>query len=233
MPRPPDRLSRLAAERRLFELGARGPLSVCLVYPNTYAVGMANLGFQAVLRILNDHPQVTVERAFLPDGPRPGWPRTAAHVRERPAARRLRRPRVLDLVRDRLPARARHPRARRAAAAHARRAGRPRRSCWRAAPRSFSTPSRSPSSSISSSSARRRRCFRSSSRRAAAGAPGRAGVARAHRGRRRRVSTGSVPPALRRRRRARRVRLRWAVRPARGATLPRPARRVARRRRRS
>ena len=76
MPRPPDRLSRLAAERRLFELGARGPLSVCLVYPNTYAVGMANLGFQAVLRILNDDPRVTVERAFLPDGPRPGWPRT-------------------------------------------------------------------------------------------------------------------------------------------------------------
>jgi radical SAM superfamily enzyme YgiQ (UPF0313 family) len=76
MPRPPDRLSRLAAERRLFELGARGPLSICLVYPNTYAVGMANLGFQAVLRILNDDPRVTVERAFLPDGPRPGWPRT-------------------------------------------------------------------------------------------------------------------------------------------------------------
>jgi len=76
MPRLPDRLSRLAAERRLFELGSRGPLSVCLVYPNTYAVGMANLGFQAVLRILNDDPRVTVERAFLPDGPRPGWPRT-------------------------------------------------------------------------------------------------------------------------------------------------------------
>ena len=37
---------------------------------------MANLGFQAVLRILNDDPRVTVERAFLPDGPRPGWPRT-------------------------------------------------------------------------------------------------------------------------------------------------------------
>ena len=26
--------------------------------------------------ILNDDPRVTVERAFLPDGPRPGWPRT-------------------------------------------------------------------------------------------------------------------------------------------------------------
>src|SRR5262249_37152623 len=29
-----------------------------------------------VLRILSDDPHVTVDRAFLPDGPRPGWPRT-------------------------------------------------------------------------------------------------------------------------------------------------------------
>ena len=49
---------------------------MCLVYPNTYAVGMGNLGFQAVLRILSDDPHVTVDRAFLPDGPRTGWPRT-------------------------------------------------------------------------------------------------------------------------------------------------------------
>ncbi len=75
MSRTPDRLGRLAGERRLFAPGPRGPLSVCLVYPNTYAVGMANLGFQAVLRILNDDPHVTVERAFLPDGARAGWPR--------------------------------------------------------------------------------------------------------------------------------------------------------------
>ena len=76
MPSPADRLARLAAERRLFTPGPRGPLAVCLVYPNTYAVGMGNLGFQAVLRILSDDPHVTVDRAFLPDGPRPEWPRT-------------------------------------------------------------------------------------------------------------------------------------------------------------
>ena len=75
MPHTPDRLARLAAERRLFTPGPRGPLSVCLVYPNTYAVGMANLGFQAVLRLLHDDPHVTVERAFVPDGPRADWPR--------------------------------------------------------------------------------------------------------------------------------------------------------------
>src|SRR5205814_1957988 len=38
--------------------------------------GMANLGFQAVLRILAADPRVTCERAFLPDGPRSEWPRT-------------------------------------------------------------------------------------------------------------------------------------------------------------
>src|SRR5215468_3897201 len=74
MPRATDRLARLATERRLFPAGPRGPLSVCLVYPNTYAVGMANLGFQAVLRILNDDPHVAVERAFLPEGPASSWP---------------------------------------------------------------------------------------------------------------------------------------------------------------
>ena len=71
----PDRASRLAAERRLFTAGPSGPLRVCLVYPNSYAVGMANLGFQAVYRLLSADPRVTCERAFLPDGPRAGWPR--------------------------------------------------------------------------------------------------------------------------------------------------------------
>src|SRR5689334_14904776 len=73
---PPDRLTRLAAERRLYAPGPRGPLSVCLVYPNTYPVAMANLGFQAVHRLFDADPRVTCERAFLPDGPRAGWPRT-------------------------------------------------------------------------------------------------------------------------------------------------------------
>jgi radical SAM superfamily enzyme YgiQ (UPF0313 family) len=77
MPRPAvDRQVRLAAERRLFPGGPRGGLRVCLVYPNSYPVGMANLGFQAVHRLLVEDPRVTCERAFLPDGPRPEWPRT-------------------------------------------------------------------------------------------------------------------------------------------------------------
>ncbi len=40
-------------------------LSVCLVYPNSYRAGMANLGFQAVYKIINEHPSFLCERAFL------------------------------------------------------------------------------------------------------------------------------------------------------------------------
>jgi radical SAM superfamily enzyme YgiQ (UPF0313 family) len=76
MPRPHDRLARLAAERRLFTPGPSGPLSVCLVYPNTYPVAMANLGYQAVFRLLAEDARVTCDRAFLPEGPRAEWPRT-------------------------------------------------------------------------------------------------------------------------------------------------------------
>ena len=51
----------------LFTPAPGGDVSVCLVYPNTYPVGMANLGFQAVFEILARHPRVHCERAFLPD----------------------------------------------------------------------------------------------------------------------------------------------------------------------
>jgi radical SAM superfamily enzyme YgiQ (UPF0313 family) len=45
---------------------------VCLVYPNTYPVAMANLGFQSVFEILSRHPRVLCERAFLPDADQRG-----------------------------------------------------------------------------------------------------------------------------------------------------------------
>ena len=45
----------------------RGRRSVVLVYPNHYHLGMSNLGFQAVYRLLNDRDDVVCERAFLPD----------------------------------------------------------------------------------------------------------------------------------------------------------------------
>lgn len=58
---------RLAAEVHLTARPAHASdLSVCLAYANTYPVGMANLGFQAIYGILA-RAGVQVERAFLPD----------------------------------------------------------------------------------------------------------------------------------------------------------------------
>ncbi len=57
-----------------------GKLRVCLVYPNTYRVGMSSLGFQTVYHLLNSHERVVCERAFVPDPKdldgleRTGWP---------------------------------------------------------------------------------------------------------------------------------------------------------------
>src|SRR5882672_5017733 len=42
-------------------------LRIALCYPNVYSIGMANLGFQAMYEILNRIPEVSCERAFLPD----------------------------------------------------------------------------------------------------------------------------------------------------------------------
>jgi len=64
---------RATIERRLnVELGAvrkdpGGKLRVCLVYPNTYRVGMSSLGFQTVYHLLNSDPGVACERCFVPD----------------------------------------------------------------------------------------------------------------------------------------------------------------------
>ncbi|PYN75203.1 MAG: radical SAM protein [Candidatus Rokuibacteriota bacterium] len=44
-----------------------GKVAVALVYPNTYAVGMSNLGFQTIYRHLNALPDVVCERVFLPN----------------------------------------------------------------------------------------------------------------------------------------------------------------------
>lgn len=41
-------------------------LRIALVFPNTYFVGMSNLGFQTVYRLFNQQEDVVCERAFLP-----------------------------------------------------------------------------------------------------------------------------------------------------------------------
>lgn len=42
-------------------------VKVALVYPNTYHVGMSNLGFQAVYELINSYEDMLCERSFLPD----------------------------------------------------------------------------------------------------------------------------------------------------------------------
>lgn len=63
-----QRLRRRAQQEiRLVQPNAGGRLRVVLAYPNTYALGMSNLGLHTVYRLFNAHPEVRCERAFLPD----------------------------------------------------------------------------------------------------------------------------------------------------------------------
>src|SRR5436305_3618445 len=43
-----------------------GRFRVALAFPNTYYVGMSNLGFQTVYRLFNEQDDVVCERMFLP-----------------------------------------------------------------------------------------------------------------------------------------------------------------------
>ena len=52
----------LAGEEGAIRKDWGGRTSVALVYPNTYAVGMSNLGFQAIYSHLNAIPEVVCER---------------------------------------------------------------------------------------------------------------------------------------------------------------------------
>ncbi len=57
----------VASEEGVIHKEWGGRVSIALVYPNTYAVGMSNLGFQTIYDHLNALPQVVCERVFFPD----------------------------------------------------------------------------------------------------------------------------------------------------------------------
>jgi radical SAM superfamily enzyme YgiQ (UPF0313 family) len=42
-------------------------LDIALAYPNTYHIGMSNLGFQAVYQLFNSYSGINCERVFVPD----------------------------------------------------------------------------------------------------------------------------------------------------------------------
>ena len=59
----------LAAETNLCSHGSGrgGQLSICLVSPSRYRIGMSSLGFQTVYSLLLTSPGILCDRAFLPD----------------------------------------------------------------------------------------------------------------------------------------------------------------------
>ncbi len=60
--------ARLAQEKGTVKKDRGGKISVALVYPNSYRLGMSNLGFQHVYHLFNKRFDVVAERAFLPEG---------------------------------------------------------------------------------------------------------------------------------------------------------------------
>jgi len=60
-----DRL--LSREKGTIYKDPGGRINICLVYPDTYHIGMSNLGFQGIYTLLNRRADVVCERAFLPD----------------------------------------------------------------------------------------------------------------------------------------------------------------------
>lgn len=59
---------RLQAERgTIFKNAGKVRIRFALAYPNTYFLGMSNLGLQTMYRIINQRPDTVCERVFLPD----------------------------------------------------------------------------------------------------------------------------------------------------------------------
>ncbi len=57
----------LAAERGTIVKPQGAEITIALAYPNTYHVGMSNLGVHQLYSILNKRPDTVCERVFLPD----------------------------------------------------------------------------------------------------------------------------------------------------------------------
>ena len=57
----------LAEEKGVIHKPFGDSLKFALAFPNTYRLGMSNLGYQLVYRLLNERPDTVCERVFLPD----------------------------------------------------------------------------------------------------------------------------------------------------------------------
>src|SRR5512142_2339648 len=57
----------IAAERGAVIKPQGAEIAVALAYPNTYHVGMSNLGLHQIYSLLNSRSDTVCERVFLPD----------------------------------------------------------------------------------------------------------------------------------------------------------------------
>lgn len=57
----------LSQERGAWKKNWKGRLPIALVFPNTYGVGMSNLGFQLIYELVNQQPDLVCERVFSPE----------------------------------------------------------------------------------------------------------------------------------------------------------------------
>ena len=57
----------LAAEKGTVRKAWAGRIRIAIAYPNYYHVGMSNLGFHTIYRLLNEYDDVVCERVFLPE----------------------------------------------------------------------------------------------------------------------------------------------------------------------
>lgn len=62
-----EKMNALLADEKGAVVKAAAEVDVALAYPNTYHVGMSNLGMQRIYSILNNRPDTACERVFLPD----------------------------------------------------------------------------------------------------------------------------------------------------------------------
>jgi radical SAM superfamily enzyme YgiQ (UPF0313 family) len=56
--------TRLSRETGVIIKDWGGKLPIALIYPNSYYIGMSNLGIQAIYRLINDRPDAVCERSF-------------------------------------------------------------------------------------------------------------------------------------------------------------------------
>ena len=75
---------RLAKEQGAIRKDWGGRLPIALVYPNSYYLGMSNLGIQTIYRLLNEKPDIVCERVFWDPPQSAGAPAPVSVESQRP-----------------------------------------------------------------------------------------------------------------------------------------------------